>query len=152
MISFVVNTFCSYANVHQVILSTKDTYSYTLHRSIFSFVLAFSTQLNLTSICFFRSSFIRTTGYSDGQFLVVSNKDLSSSDGQFLVAYNKDLSVRRRQILVAYNKELSVRVAFFSHLSLWKGIKSYEKAIQMKKVFCFNNCACRVFRTNLVLI
>ena len=28
----------------------------------------------------------------------------------------------------------------------------YEKARQMKKVFCFNNCACRVFRTNLVLV
>ena len=50
------------------------------------------------------------------------------------------------------NKDLSVRIAFFSHLSLWKGIKSYKKAIQMKKVFCFNNCACRVFRTNLVLV
>ena len=31
-------------------------------------------------------------------------------------------------------------------------MKVYEKARQMKKVFCFNNCACRVFRTNLVLV
>ena len=27
--------------------------------------------------------------------------------------------------------------------------KSHKKARQMKKVFCFNNCACRIFRTNL---
>ena len=54
---------------------------------------------------------MRKKGYSDGQFLVVSNKDLSTSDGQILVVGNKELSVRRGQILVAYNKELSVRVA-----------------------------------------
>ena len=36
---------------------------------------------------------------------------------------------------------------------MWSGVMNvYEKARQMKKVFCFNNCACRVLRTNLVLI
>ena len=39
-----------------------------------------------------------------------------------------------------------------TNLTAWKLIKSHEKARQMKKVFCFNNCACRVFRTNLVLV
>ena len=48
-------------------------------------------------------------GYPKGQFLVVSNKDLSWSDGQFLVAYNKDLTWSDGQFLVAYNKDLSVR-------------------------------------------
>ena len=36
---------------------------------------------------------------------------------------------------------------------MWSGVMNvYEKARQMKKVFCFNNCASRVFRTNLVLV
>ena len=35
---------------------------------------------------------IRIFGYSDGQILVTSNKDLSYSDGQILVTGNKDLS------------------------------------------------------------
>ena len=54
---------------------------------------------------------MRKKGYFDRQFLVVSNKDLSTSDGQILVVGNKELSVRQGQILGAYNMELSVRVA-----------------------------------------
>ena len=47
----------------------------------------------------------------------------------------------------------TLKLVFYHSLPLiWKPIKSHEKARQMKKVFCFNNCACRVFRTNLVLV
>ena len=41
---------------------------------------------------------------------------------------------------------------FHTSQTVWKPIKSHEKARQMKKVFCFNNCACRVFQTNLVFV
>ena len=41
---------------------------------------------------------------------------------------------------------------FHTSQTVWKPIKSHEKARQMKKVFCFNNCANRVFLTKLVLV
>ena len=136
-----------------------------LQTKFFSFVLAFSTQLKRTKIFVFRSSFIRTNCQSDGQFLCCIQQGICPNLDNFFVVYNKEfvrqsswtisllyttrnLSVRvatkNLSIRVA-TKNLSVRLVQIKH-------KSYEKASQMKKTFCFNNCACRVFRTNLVLV